>query len=342
MGAIIFLGTPHRGSIFPNLADWKIWFGRLGNIATCDDLLTILRLDSQLLRYIQSEFERCQKQPTLTELEIYCFYETKQQHIGMWNLGYVVTPKSACLDGAEKCGLEADHMGLNKFLPQDKNYDAVKKHLVSAYSSCRPAIMRRFNARQYAFIGANKELKELRKWLGPSTGAQKRQLEARYADQRRTVSTYATCQWIGELDVFQQWSSGLNTNNVMWIYGKPGSGKSVLAAYLIKLLREELSEPKSPQAPRNCDLPTSLPACQMLREKPNVLYFFCGVESSREYPENFLGTLVNQLLSHHAENLKLQAAAIHLASSPESSEGAEATKLTKFLIDCIAIVGKIL
>jgi hypothetical protein len=340
VGAIIFLGTPHRGSIFPSVAQWKIWLGKLGNIEACEDLLKILHLESHLLSYLQHEFERAGKKKPLDRLEICCFYETKQQHIGPWNLGYVVSEASACLDGAEKCSLETDHMGMNKFLPQDKNYDTFSKFLVSATRSSGPNVSRRFNARQYNSISASQELKELKQWLAPSTGPQKRQLEARYADQQRTVSTSATCGWITQVDLFHQWHEGFSPNNVLWIHGKPGSGKSVLAAYLVKLLRDET--PFGPElSPRNCEFPTSSTSCRMLNEKQNVLYFFCGVEPSREYPANLVGTLINQLLSHQPENFKLQAAAMHLASAAESREGPEAIALTRLLVDCTSIVGRI-
>ena len=48
-----------------------------------------------------------------------------------------------------------------------------------------------------------------------------------------------SCQWLLQRQAFQDWvSDGSNKSGVLWLTGNPGAGKSILASYVIDLLKK--------------------------------------------------------------------------------------------------------
>lgn len=153
------MGTPHKGSNFPRLANFQIGLGKLFGIQSENRLLQILSTNSELLGYLQREFSSVQKKPELANLTLYCYYETKNVKEGPLSVGKVVEERSACLDGATCRAFDKDHMGLNKFTPDDKYYrEAMKVDLDDCLRETDTIVGQRFAARRYGSETANPHL----------------------------------------------------------------------------------------------------------------------------------------------------------------------------------------
>ncbi|KAJ5987256.1 hypothetical protein N7451_011621 [Penicillium sp. IBT 35674x] len=77
-----------------------------------------------------------------------------------------------------------------------------------------------------------KDLAEITKWLQPTPY----DLERSEYSRHRASHLLGTGTWLTSTQVYQQWHSG--NNGLLWIKGIPGSGKSVMAASIIKQLQE--------------------------------------------------------------------------------------------------------
>jgi len=69
------------------------------------------------------------------------------------------------------------------------------------------------------------------------------------------------------------------------------------------------------------------------------MFFFCGLESAKEFASNVIGTFVHQLLLSHSENIPLQSALLHLASLPSNREGPDINSLAVFLKEYSSVLG---
>lgn len=73
-------------------------------------------------------------------------------------------------------------------------------------------------------------------WLSPAT------ILLRHPPQ---AAVEGTCEWMFSNGSFRSWLVQ-ETNSVLWISGKPGSGKTVLASFLVDSIREDTLELQSP------------------------------------------------------------------------------------------------
>jgi hypothetical protein len=114
---IIFLGTPHSGTILATLS------GRLAQLispATRTNLriVNVLRRDSEVLARIRNEFHsllRCRRDDGDHEIEITCFYE----ELPLPAIGVVVPKHSAILPGYTAIGIHKDHREMVRFTGAD-------------------------------------------------------------------------------------------------------------------------------------------------------------------------------------------------------------------------------
>jgi ankyrin repeat protein len=90
-----------------------------------------------------------------------------------------------------------------------------------------------------------------------------------------------TANWIFDRDVFKAWmDTGSSKSNVLWIYGGPGFGKTVLAAGMVQYLREK--RPKS------------------------VAYFFCVSENeAKRDPYAILTSWIAQMIEQNDAAVKI-------------------------------------
>ncbi|KAJ7703465.1 hypothetical protein B0H16DRAFT_1831031, partial [Mycena metata] len=151
--SVFFLGTPHTGSSFPKLARIKILALRPFGVDSEERLLSTLHTGSEELDELQKKFKKIKyvnKEENKSATQLYCYYEQKKMRLGPFPTGIVVTEHSACLEGAMNHGMEADHTGLNKFKPDDKNYNVtLEPDLLTEYARCADTSEDRFAGHQY-------------------------------------------------------------------------------------------------------------------------------------------------------------------------------------------------
>src|SRR5436190_10581790 len=100
-------------------------------------------------------------------------------------------------------------------------------------------------------LGKRTQRKEVNIWLAPV--AYGVDYYVRDLDIARELHLPDSCQWVMKKDEFKKWSiSSDSSQNLLWIYAKPGAGKTVLASYLIDQYRKNHTG-----------------------QGDNILYFFC-------------------------------------------------------------------
>lgn len=92
----------------------------------------------------------------------------------------------------------------------------------------------------------------------------------------REVQTTNTCSWLLGKEEYNNWVRETESS-ILWIYGIPGSGKSVLASYIIERLRSPTGESTVP-----------------------LIYFFCsGRDRNRRVTAHILRSFIFQLQTQH-------------------------------------------
>lgn len=229
-------------------------------------------------------------------------------------------------------------MGLNKFAPEDTNYDnTLKPGLRVEYEKAAQRCNSRFQSRQYGTDKANPEIQRLNQFLRPITASQKIQRDFKYHEQQRINATPPTCSWIENLNVFREWKTAKDFK-CLWIHGKPGSGKSVLSSYVCKLLQPE--DAGLSQDCRHCQKPLNDKDCDLRVNKnsPTVAYFMCGVDTAVESSSVVLGTLLHQVLLQHDMNSRLHS--IALSAMRKLGAGGNPRELAALLVELLNVVGR--
>ncbi|KAH8645583.1 hypothetical protein BGZ60DRAFT_340639, partial [Tricladium varicosporioides] len=93
--------------------------------------------------------------------------------------------------------------------------------------------------------------------------------------------TADTCGWLQKNEVFESWTNDTESS-LLWIYGIPGSGKSILASYIVDQLKSKTSKLADPS--------------------PSLIFFFCSNRSeSRRASTHILCSLIHQLTLQRPE-----------------------------------------
>ncbi|KAH8891083.1 hypothetical protein GQ53DRAFT_842009 [Thozetella sp. PMI_491] len=114
---ILFLGTPHSGSILACLSQLVAQAVSPG-VGTNISTLEVLRRDSEVLARIKDGFHSMLRSQSLQGhrlLSITCFYE----ELATAGIGEVVPKHSAILPGYPALGIHSDHRGLARFATED-------------------------------------------------------------------------------------------------------------------------------------------------------------------------------------------------------------------------------
>ncbi|KAF3916902.1 Ankyrin-1 [Orbilia brochopaga] len=98
-----------------------------------------------------------------------------------------------------------------------------------------------------------------------------------------------TCQWVFELDSFNDWSSA--PGKYLWIHGIPGAGKTIICSTIIEHLNTAISEKKS-----------------VARV---IYYYFDFADTNKLTVESFLQSAIYQLLSTTPGDLPEAATALY-------------------------------
>ena len=118
--AMVFLGTPHRGSDFAQILNSIL---RMSVSHTARPYIANLEKNSEMLALINDEFRHYAQ-----DLVLYSYYETQPTNLGVQH-GVIVKKDSAILGYPGECTapLNADHRGVCKFKrPSDPNYVIIR------------------------------------------------------------------------------------------------------------------------------------------------------------------------------------------------------------------------
>lgn len=250
--AVIFLGTPHRGS--PDLAS-------LGEYVR--SLVSSLRMETNsavldALGLKTSDLERAQESFSALWQKHSFRVKTFQEGLGMSGLnlgvfGNKVVPDHSSLigDAHERAEtLQANHKEMCCFSGgNDPNYRKVAGEIRSLYASmielnamnppgrqldAVPETSSITNRQKGPFI--NRIEHSLQSLLFPTMDSRQQQLESPAHD---------TCSWLFEHQLYQNWWHELDVDKhygLLWIKGKPGAGKSVLMREMLRRASEANSD----------------------------------------------------------------------------------------------------
>ncbi|KAI1157343.1 WD40-repeat-containing domain protein [Nemania serpens] len=209
--AIYFLATPHRG------ADSAKLLKNILRVAYDRAYVADLGRNSGAIQVINDEFRHFS-----ANLELWSFYET--QNMKLFS-SPIVDPESAILGYREEkqMPMNADHRSICKFETQfDANYIILRNALASTVSNISTAVPELDPKEKLD------QIKEIRKYLGVAEV---------FDDDYLTVKEariLESCHWISTKGAYIKWRDGdPGSDRLFWVKGKPATGKSVLAGYVI-------------------------------------------------------------------------------------------------------------
>ncbi|KAF5637157.1 hypothetical protein F52700_4894 [Fusarium sp. NRRL 52700] len=253
--AVIFLGTPHRGSV-DIAAKGEVARSLLSalGVATTPVILDSLGLKNTDLERAQEGFSRLWHANNFR-------VKTFQEGLILPKLGKKVVPEYSSLIGnhqehAET--LQADHLEMCRFSGKDDpNYRKVAGEIRSTYllitTSNRQESTGHLegkNNSQVLSVGVPQHLGD-----GTHNQASRFCLQSLWfpAINRRyeTLGNPAnhTCHWLFDNESFQDWLSGQNqerNQGLIWIKGKPGSGKSILMGEAFRRVTQRQEKAPAP------------------------------------------------------------------------------------------------
>jgi WD40 repeat protein len=215
--SIFFLATPHRG------ADLATTFSKLLSVSSgARPFVEDLHRNSIATQSINDEFPQY-----CGDLKLYSFYESQPTSFPIGK-GMIVDKDLAALGypNERTSLLNANHREVCKYASaNDNNYLTVRNALASIIDGFRNAeasVTHDFN---------NEHQKVLEGFLGVSDAPEDDFLNL---DSRRLQGS---CRWLMEKKSFLNWRDS-GQAQLYWISAKPATGKSVLAAYIVKQLKE--------------------------------------------------------------------------------------------------------
>ncbi|KAF2464749.1 uncharacterized protein BDR25DRAFT_241847, partial [Lindgomyces ingoldianus] len=224
--AVVFMGTPHRGS-----EDWAATGEKGRKIASAllmDSTSSVL--DSLGLE--NADLERCHDKFTRLwekyKFRVKTFQEGRPLYgvkIGPLNKKVVPNPSSLIGNLKERAEtLDADHREMCRFKGlDDNNYQKVGPELKIIYDAVQPKPDSQHN------------------WDPPDLQASLSFSEMELWQQTIDKPVDGTCQWIVQSSEFQSWLQGQDgpeQPGLLWIKGKPGSGKSTLMKETLRLVKQ--------------------------------------------------------------------------------------------------------
>ncbi|KPM36720.1 hypothetical protein AK830_g9868 [Neonectria ditissima] len=222
---IIFLGTPHQGSPASLLASYAaLLTGFLGSSA---GLLYTLRDQGDELSDLEDRFIDCMnvKASRSQKTELVAFYETKPLVLlGCLSLGLVVPRNSARGGHAPKTVMiDTDHSGLNKCRSRD---DELYKQLKGQLERIGRSPPSKLNDVQLFVMEKLKPVTVADAMFNSSADQHKEKcLEGTRVELLQEIAT---------------WAANPNRENIYWLQGKAGTGKSTIARTVARDLGNRL------------------------------------------------------------------------------------------------------
>ncbi|VUC23348.1 unnamed protein product [Clonostachys rosea] len=246
--AVVFLGTPHRGS--PELASFGEWARSLISafrIQTTSDILDALGMRNTDLERAQEAFSALWQEHDFRVKTFQEGFGLKGINLGV--LGNKVVPDSSSLIGDyRECAetLQANHKNMCRFFGHDDpNYRKVGGDIYSIYRSIVDSDSRNFsqskpmnNNQSISIVPQSSIPKVSEHWLDePLIETEKIFLNYLWFPEmdlrHQNVETPAenTCEWIFRNETYQNWFHNRDQEvyeGLLILRGKPGAGKSVL------------------------------------------------------------------------------------------------------------------
>ncbi|KAL8646882.1 MAG: hypothetical protein Q9210_005880 [Variospora velana] len=166
-------------------------------------------------------------------------------HQGDAPIGRIVDKDSALLEypGEITSSLIADHHGMAKFkTPQDTNYTIVRnilKWLTRTTNTDSKDGVVTFTQHGTVESQERSELPQEKRLMNILGMPEKVDEELENFAER---TMQGSCRWLLQRQAFQDWiSESPKMSGLLWLTGNPGAGKSILASYVIALLKERFS-----------------------------------------------------------------------------------------------------
>lgn len=224
--SIFFLGTPHRGSdlalVLENML--AVAWGRKPFVK---DLVP----NSDTLTEINDAFRHY-----ALDLKLWSFYETQPVKTKLMNR-LVVEKLSSTLGypNEEITAMNADHRHVCKFeSPEDSNYRLLRNALLTAVDMIRESTagqgLEPFLSRGVQWLSAGKANAKLLSFLGLGEA-----LEDNFTTLQ-VLKEPGSCEWFSSRKSYAYWVDRTGSH-ILWLTGRPGTGKSVLSNHVANELK---------------------------------------------------------------------------------------------------------
>ncbi|KAK7398584.1 hypothetical protein QQX98_012040 [Neonectria punicea] len=244
---LVFLGTPFRGTKWQPFLDS---IARLmGPAGSHRGIIKDLGYDEPSLRDSLHSFCRLQNRlstPVSCCCELLKTDYGRRHGVGGMVKGMIVEESSACIPGLERHALKKDHLKINKYCgPNDPSFGTVSATISEMCANAKDVIRRRKYPREiiidssYALRQRPEATKCLQHLFQTDPSEDKKKLK-----RKKGSRAAGTCEWILGTEELTAWLGSGQTedpksqaNQVLWLHGNPGTGKSTTAIFLT----EELS-----------------------------------------------------------------------------------------------------
>ncbi|MCJ1353732.1 MAG: hypothetical protein MMC33_003719 [Icmadophila ericetorum] len=243
ISSIVFLATPHKGSAYAQTLNSIL---KVSPINSAKAYVAELEKNSSSLQDINEQFRHI-----CAELELVSFYETLKTSIGAGIKRMIVEKDAALLEypGETSSSLIADHHGMAKFKNHtDTNYANVRNVLKwLAKKTVRKDAGELLSPFRDATIRVGKTNPEPPQSTPSDVPVKKRLMDILGISDSveddleflldRTME--GSCHWLLQRQAFQDWvAESPNTTGLLWLTGNPGSGKSIIASFVVALLKK--------------------------------------------------------------------------------------------------------
>ncbi|KAK4198284.1 hypothetical protein QBC40DRAFT_331593 [Triangularia verruculosa] len=232
-----FLGTPHRGS-----DSAKLLKNILQIAASAPDYVTDLVRGSEAIRTINDEFRHYSD-----GVELWSLYETQKLSVKGFS-AMIVDPDSATLGyrGERQIPVNADHRSICKFnTPHDANYLTIRNSLACAIRGITdprtldPRVVaadeRSLHESELTIKHTSQQMirRDLATFLAITDDVD----DDLFAVQDARAD--GTCRWLLDKAWYQTWKTAVfNRQCLLWMHGKPATGKTVLSGFAIDDIRQ--------------------------------------------------------------------------------------------------------
>lgn len=252
ISSIFFLATPHQGAAIAQTLTRLI--ALFGSRPFVDDLLP----QSTMLQSINEDFPRfCES------VQLLSFYETRPMSVGV-NKMLIVDKASAVtnLANERRTLLDADHRNVAMYSSSnDSAFVAVRNALATVISAQRTSSVSQKQAL------AVEDQTAINLFMGVSDAPEDDIMT------QDSVRLPGSCEWLMSNTHYRSWREA--RDRFLWLRGRPGAGKSVLAGHVVNDLRS-----------------TGLDCC----------FFFCqSVDNTRSSANTCLRSLAWQMSTLHSD-----------------------------------------